>query len=146
MTYRCLFSAWIWNLDSQVYLKFIDGFEYISLETLLHQLKAESTCFSHAHNHQVINTNFASSTRLCTEAFVFMILISESWCGRQRVSLKLELWSTAGFALSPHTYQCKQSGSISPLFYSYLVYIKNPENFQLNRLKGLRINFPPLQV
>ena len=35
-----------------------------------------------------------------------MILISES-CGRQRVILKLELWSIQhGFALSPHTYQC----------------------------------------
>ena len=49
-----------------------------------------------------------------------MILISESCCGRQRLSLKLELRSTAGFALSPHTYQCKQSGSISLLFYRYL--------------------------
>ena len=49
-----------------------------------------------------------------------MILISESCCGRQRVSLKIKLRSTAGFALSPHTYQCKQSGSISLLFYTYL--------------------------
>lgn len=32
-----------------------------------------------------------------------MILIRQSWCGRQRVSLKLELGSTAEFALSPHT-------------------------------------------
>ena len=120
MIYRCLFSAWIWNLDSQVYLKSIDGFEFISLETLLHQLKAESTWFSHVHNHQVINTNFKSSTRLCTEASFFMIVISESWCRRQRVSLKLELSATGRFALSPHTYQCKQSGSISPLFYTYL--------------------------
>ena len=45
-----------------------------------------------------------------------MKLISESCCGRQRVSLKLELWSTAGFALSPHKCQCKQSENISLLF------------------------------
>ena len=42
-----------------------------------------------------------------------MKLLSKSCCGRQRVSFKLELWSTAGFALSPHTCQCKQSGNIS---------------------------------
>ena len=47
-----------------------------------------------------------------------MKLISESCCGRQRVSLKLELWSTAGFALSPHMCQCNQSGNISLLFYT----------------------------
>ena len=49
-----------------------------------------------------------------------MKLISESCCGRQRVpvSLKLELWSTAGFALSPYTCQCKQSRNISLLFYT----------------------------
>ena len=47
-----------------------------------------------------------------------MKLISESCCVRQRVSLKLELWSTAGFALSPHTCKCKQSGNISLLFYT----------------------------
>ena len=47
-----------------------------------------------------------------------MKLISESFCGRQRVSLKLELWSTAGFALSPHTCQCKQRENISLLFYT----------------------------
>ena len=47
-----------------------------------------------------------------------MKLISESCCGRHGVSLKLELWSKAGFALSPHTCQCKQSGSISLLFYT----------------------------
>ena len=45
-----------------------------------------------------------------------MKLISESCCGRQRVSLKLELWSTAGFVLSPHTCKCEQSGNISLLF------------------------------
>ena len=47
-----------------------------------------------------------------------MKLKSDSCCGRQRVSLKLELWSTAGFALSPHTCHCKQSGNISLLFYT----------------------------
>ena len=47
-----------------------------------------------------------------------MKLISESCCGRQRVSLKLESWSTAGLALSLHTCQCKQSGNISLLFYT----------------------------
>ena len=45
-----------------------------------------------------------------------MKLISESCCGRQRVSLKLELWSTAGFVLSPHTCKCKQSAGADPGF------------------------------
>ena len=48
-----------------------------------------------------------------------MILISES-CGRQRASLKLELWNCGlqhWFALSLHTYQCKQSRNTVLLFY-----------------------------
>ena len=47
-----------------------------------------------------------------------MKLTSESCSGRHRVSLKLESWSTAGFALSPRTCQCKQIGNISLLFYT----------------------------
>ena len=48
--------------------------------------------------------------------------ISESCCGRERASLKLKLGSTTPVCLmkSPHTYQCKQSGNISLLFYTYL--------------------------
>ena len=46
-----------------------------------------------------------------------MILISESSSGGQRVSLKLELWSTGELALSPPTYRCKQNRNISLLFY-----------------------------
>ena len=40
-----------------------------------------------------------------------MKLISESCCGRQRVSLKLELWSTAGFALSPQRVNVNKAGT-----------------------------------
>ena len=40
-----------------------------------------------------------------------MIAKSERCCGRQRASLKTV------FALSPHTYQCKQSGNFASLLH-----------------------------
>ena len=59
-----------------------------------------------------------------------MKLISESCCGRQRVVLKLELWSTAGFAFSLHTCQCKQSGNI----FASLLHICQMQHFTANEL------------
>ena len=52
-----------------------------------------------------------------------MKLISESCCGRQRVSLKLELWSTAGFGLSPQT--CKINVNKAGIFRFSFAHLPN---------------------
>ena len=61
-----------------------------------------------------------------------MILVSETCCGRQRVSLKIVIHGMviAAYGEPPHTYQCKQSGTefrfsltlISQLQYFTLAY------------------------
>ena len=109
--FRRLFSAWFWNLDFHVYLRSINKVRIYPRQFCC--IKSRKR-ISHPHNREVINGPQAlSRVRFCTQRASFYD--TNKW----ELLYLWKLWSAAGFALSSHTYQCKQA-RISLLFYTYL--------------------------
>jgi len=116
--YRCLFSAWLWNLDSHIYLRSINKV-WIYLQQLYYIEKVVSASAIHTITKLLTVHKLWVKYFFAHRGHLFMILISESCCGRQKVSLKNVIHRWVSFIATYKRIRVNKV-QISFLFYTYL--------------------------